>query len=152
METAPGRNFLKITGILFIIAGSLEIFGSILGIIGLICIQYMSFAMPEIINMIPAAELISEALGIFILLTVISAVSGIFPLVMGIMGVKYCDVLNKAKRLMNIAVIYLIISFGSVIVIGIFGSLKFSNFTSFILPIFYLVGAYKNREAYKQTL
>lgn len=133
METSSNK-FLKVTGIIMIIGGSL---GIIFGIIGIISFGALAAAFGSEIKV-----------GMWIFAAVLALAGSAVSLIAGIFGVKYAAVPEKA----NVCVLFglLTIAFS---VLGLIFNLvaggKFS-FLSFliglILPGLYLYGALQNRK------
>ncbi|MDR0292707.1 MAG: zinc-ribbon domain-containing protein [Oscillospiraceae bacterium] len=130
---APGKNFLKITGILYIVFAAIKIISAfflldtadrILGIESF-------FGAP--------ATLSGSIAGI----SIISILIGVFGLIIGILGVKNCDSPGEARTLKILAVIDFIVT-----VIFLFFNFSWISLLSLAIPILYFIGAEKNREAF----
>ena len=128
-----GRKFLKVTGILMIIGGAFGIIGGIVAMIG-------SGAL--------AAVLETSAGGLMLASTLILA-SAVFQLIAGIMGVKNCDKPEKAQSCIVIGVIVAILSVAGNVISNVLGSdFNIINYaTGLIIPVLYIIGAVKNKEA-----
>ena len=128
---APGGGILKVTGILFTVLGGIWFIFASLFIIdrslrgGILTMGFITY-MP-----------------ILILPT--------FYIFTGIVGIKYCNNIEKAGWLLAVGIPHLILAFVFIIpmiLIGIMPNLM--NVVSLILPIAYLYGAYKNLKAWKK--
>ena len=140
----PGEKFLKITGIIYIVFGGINIilslilivvvnsFSSILNAAGFSFLDELGFSFTNEVVGFSLNYLIS--LGIF---------GGLFGIFVGIMGVKDCKTptLKKAQFLIYLAVSDLAITTYDMVVMGNWLSLLF-----FALPILYLIGAVKNKK------
>ncbi len=128
-----GRKFLKVTGILMIIGAVFGIIGGIIALIG-------SGAL--------AAVLETSAGGLMLASALILA-SAIFQLIAGIMGVKNCDKPEKAQTCLVMGIIVAILSIAGNVTSNVLGSdfNIFSYATGLIIPVLYIIGAAKNKEA-----
>lgn len=129
---APGKGFLKVSGILLIIFAVISILMLIIGIIAAASLGSLG------------GEVGALAGGIAVGALVIGLISCAFSLVMGILGVKYANVPSKAQVCMVFAIIAIalqivtLVTGGSDIVMTIIG---------LVLPVLYLIGALKNKQA-----
>ncbi len=129
---APGKGFLKVSGILLIIFAVISILVLIIGIIAAASLGSLG------------GEVGALAGGIAVGALVIGLISCAFSLVMGILGVKYANVPSKAQVCMVFAIIAIalqivtLVTGGSDIVMTIIG---------LVLPVLYLIGALKNKQA-----
>jgi len=119
--TAPGKNYLKITGILFIILG---IFEASLTSLNLLLTSSGEFRLFERTPVL--------------LLFLFAA----FHIFIGIMGVKYCATVSKSPFLVYIIFLDLLTDFYSIFIVNE----KF-YIAGIFLPLFYLVGTIKNNSA-----
>ena len=128
-----GRQFLKVTGILMIIGGAFGIIGGIVAMIGAGAL---------------AAVLETSAGGLMLASALILA-SAVFQLIAGIMGVKNCDKPEKAQSCIVIGVIVAILSVAGNVISNVLGSdFNIINYaTGLIIPVLYIIGAVKNKEA-----
>ena len=128
-----GRKFLKVTGILMIIGGAFSIIGGIVAMIGAGAL---------------AAVLETSAGGLMLASALILA-SAVFQLIAGIMGVKNCDKPEKAQICIVIGVIVAILSVAGNVISNVLGSdFNIINYaTGLIIPVLYIIGAVKNKEA-----
>jgi len=151
MQRAPGQNYLKIAGIIYIISGAAAIVISIILIIGLIYIKPETIELTTVENLfdkteIPQTEVIinKEFIILSWILGVISVISGVFTLFMGIMAVKYCDTLQKVKLLIRLGLINLIL-----MIINLVLNLSWTSLIGCGIAVLYFMGAHKNNEEYK---
>ena len=128
-----GRKFLKITGILMIIGGAFGIIGGIGAMIGAGAL----------------AAVLETSAGGLMLASVLILASAVFQLIAGIMGVKNCDKPEKAQSCIVIGVIVAILSVAGNVISNVLGSdFNIINYaTGLIIPVLYIIGAVKNKEA-----
>lgn len=136
-QKVKGSRFLNITGILMIIGGALMMILSLIAIVGIAALAYLS-----------DGEISSSLLYGSGALALVSAV---VQLVAGIMGVKYCNRPDKAGTCMGwgiaVAVLFIIS-----MVLNYVGGGEFkvvSLATGLIIPVLYIIGAYKNMKQAK---
>lgn len=138
-QQAPGRGLLKVTGILYIV---LSVIGFI-GVLGVLLGGGLLAATGTGLGM---------ALGIMAFLSVIVALAqSVFGLIMGIMGTKYCDVLEKAGTCFVMGMIVTVLG-----VISFLGDLMndpgfatlLGGALGLAIPVLYTLGAYKNKQAF----
>ena len=132
---AKGSGFLKVTGILMIIFGSIAIIVGIVAIAGIAALAYIS-----------DGELSS---GLLYTAGVLGLVSAVVQLIAGIIGVKNCKKPEKAKTCIvwGILVIALCV-IGSIL--NVVGGSDFSVSSlliGLVLPVLYIIGAVKNKAA-----
>ena len=133
METqAKGAGFLKVTGILMIIGGSLSIITALVAIIGV-------------------ATLIALGAGTALLYAagILSILSAVAQLIAGIIGVKNCKRPEKAQNFITWGVIVAALCvLGSILTVIGGGSFPiFSLLLGLVLPTLYIIGAVKNKQA-----
>ena len=133
METqAKGAGFLKVTGILMIIGGSLSIITALVAIIGV-------------------AALIALGAGTALLYAagILSILSAAAQLIAGIIGVKNCKRPEKAQSCITWGIIVAALCvLGSLLTVIGGGSFPiFSLLLGLVLPILYIIGAVKNKQA-----
>lgn len=125
-----GKTILKVVGILLIIGAGLSI---ILTLIAMATIP---------------ALLMLGGLGIIaILALLLSLVMGALQLVAGIMGVKYCDDVSKAKTVVVFGGILIGIAALNLILALVSNEFSFSNITSLVLPALFLYGGLQNQKS-----
>lgn len=133
METqAKGAGFLKVTGILMIIGGSISIIMALVAIIGI-------------------AALIALGAGTALLYAagILSILSAVAQLIAGIIGVKNCKRPEKAQNCITWGVIVAALCvLGSILTVIGGGSFPiFSLLLGLVLPTLYIIGAVKNKQA-----
>ena len=136
METAKtkGSGFLKVTGILMIIGGGISIILSIIAVLGVAALVYIS-----------DGEASSAMLYASVALMVVSAVS---QLVAGIIGVVNCKKPEKAGVCIAWGVIVAVLCIAGTILNSVGGG-SFSIFSlvlGLVLPILYIIGAVFNKK------
>ena len=128
MEHAPGRKFLKVVGILYIVAGAITI---------LSMLQTLAFLLA------PGHENLPDAADMLVL-SYIALIQAVYRIVIGGMGVKHCDNREKAKVLLLLVVVDIMIEFSAFIWI-LFSDLGMPmGILALALPILYFIGAWKN--------
>jgi len=119
---APGKNYLKVVGIIIIVLSSIDILVSLAGmddkLVGLA---------------------LSATTGVPLPFLVLNSIFGLF---MGIMGVIYCNTPEKGKFLFGISIIDI-----AIYAIFLITAFQWSYLYSIPLSILYLVGAVKNKNA-----
>jgi len=139
---APGRVFLLVTGIVYIVQGTLGI------IAGMFLDNYQpnniyvggsGSLVDSIVDAQQRAELV---MSIFAFILVI--IAG-YLFVVGVMGIVHRNNLEKAALLMTLGVIALIADVVSVVGVLILGTFTITTVLSLAIPICYIVGAYKNK-------
>jgi len=136
MTNAPGKNFLKVTGILLIIFGAIA---AVVGIMGLGLSGAVN-EINEILNEIGE----SPANGLAFYSVVVLIASG-FNIFAGIMGVKNCDKPDKAQVCFILGIVLISLQVLTLVLAGRDG-LSFIAIIGFVLPVLYLMGAIKNKK------
>lgn len=148
---AKGRGFLKVCGILMIIGGAISIVVSIIGLIGGGLAGAAAGALAEEgYEEIAAAA--AQGGGLLTVGSIIALIGGVVELITGIIGVKNCGNPEKATTCIVWGIIVLVLSIISIILTLIggnvqAGSLIVSIICSLVLPVLYLIGAFKNKQA-----
>lgn len=127
---AKGKNFLKVTGIIMIVGGSLGIILSIIAFVG-----------------VAALASLGASAGLLYTSVAISLIGSVLELIAGIMGVKECGNPEKANTCLMWGIIVVACSVLSTI-ISVVGGGEFNVFSfiiGLILPALYIVGAAKNK-------
>lgn len=134
-KVAKGSGFLKVTGILMIIGGAIALIVAIIAIIGIAALAYIS-----------DGEL---AMGLLYVSGVLTLLSAIAELIAGIIGVKNCKKPEKAKTCIVWGVIVAALCvIGSILtVVGGSSFPVFSLLLGLVLPVLYIIGAVKNKQA-----
>lgn len=134
MEKTKGSGFLKVTGILMIIGGGISIIMSIIAVLGVAALVYIS-----------DGEASSAMLYASVALMVVSAVS---QLVAGIIGVVNCKKPEKAGVCMAWGIIVAVLCIAGTILNSAGGG-SFSILSlvlGLVLPILYIIGAVFNKK------
>ena len=138
-SNAPARKMLKIVGIIGIIVSSIDF---LVGIFGLL------------IGMALGTEYAEEFAGFvttgMIVSTIVIALFAIYSIFTSIYAVLNCNKLNKAGALQILGIIRLgTVGVAAVIMIVMYGLVGVVMLPlGFILPIFYVIGASKNKAAF----
>ena len=134
-NNAKGSGFLKVTGILMIIFGSIAIILGIVAIAGIAALAYIS-----------DGELSSGLLYTAGIFTLVSAVA---EFVTGIIGVKNCKRPEKAGVCIGWGVVVIIMDIiGSILtVVGGSSFPVFSFLLGLVIPVLFIIGAVKNKSA-----
>jgi len=130
---APGRVFLLVTGIMYIVSGSVDIIGGLL-----------LDGVAQAVGGLGSAFGVQRAgagIGGFAFFSVLH---GAYNLVIGIMGVSNRDNFEKSGTLMNLGIISIITS---LILHFVFGTLSMTTVLFLAIPICYIIGARKNKLA-----
>lgn len=128
MNNAPGKSLLKVSSILIIIFAGL-------GIVGLLGLSALISAMGVSGMIVVLAFLVSGALAIV-------------ELIAGILGIKNCDKPEKAQTNLIFGVIMIaFVVINAIVTIVMKSFVWWSTLSGLVLPIIYLVGALKNKEA-----
>lgn len=127
-----GRKFLKVTGILMIIGGSIAIIAGIIAVIG-------ASAM---------AVLLETSAGGLIFASVLTLVSAVIQLIAGIMGVKNSARPEKAQSCLVMGVLVALFSVAGNIMTVVLGSdfNVIGLITGLVLPVLYIIGAVLNKK------
>lgn len=141
---ANGSKFLKVTGILMIIFGSLAIVVSIITLIGIGALNTASDAL-GITSLINSTQ---YNFGMLYTAGFISLLSAVIELVAGIMGVANAEKPEKAKTCMIWGILVAVMCIVGCIftVIGGQSFPIFSLLTGLVVPVLYIIGAYKNQQ------
>ena len=127
---APGKGFLKVTGILMVIFGAISIITAIAGIA----------CSAAIMSQGGDATTIGGAL---ILGVILACLGGILEFIAGIFGIKNCDKPEKS----NVCLVFAIIILALNLISNIIGGFTWLSIFGYVLPILYLIGAIKNKQA-----
>lgn len=122
MYTAPGKGFLQVVGILYVVFAGLGISSALLGMAGTVALGALS--------------------GISTLFFVTLLLSSGYGLFLGIIGIRYCNDLSKADFVRTCGLVDLIIR--SLIAFFLVGMGIAQAFFGLVLVILFLVGASKN--------
>lgn len=134
-QTTKGAKFLKVTGILMIIGGALSLIISIIAIVGIAALAYISSG--------EVSFALLYASGILML------ISSAAELIAGIIGVKNSRNPEKAVTCIVWGVIVAVLSIIGMILNSVGGG-SFSVtslLTSLVLPVLYIIGAFQNKQS-----
>ena len=127
---APGRTFLKVTGIIYIISGTFGLFG---------------LAMLDSIPNITDTQGMIGLSEINMPLIIVSSIIGILVnIIIGIFSIKYCDNIEKAQFLKYLIIFYFIYFIASTIFTSIVSTFNWIGLFGIVLPILSFVGIQKN--------
>lgn len=132
-----GKTYLKVTGILMIIGGSI---GIIVGVVALLGATAL-------------AKLLETSAAGLIFGCILVLVSAIVQLIAGITGVKNCSRPEKAKTCIKLGVAVALLSLaGNIISVAAGNSFSFTNLiTGLALPVLYIVGAVLNKKSLEHS-
>jgi len=133
MYTAPGRGFLKVVGILYVVFAGLGILFSLLAMAGTAALGALLGINTSILTLLYVIMLLSSGYGLFL----------------GIIGIKHCNDLRKAGFVRICGIVDLVLRSLTVIWGGVmlgFSGIVLESF-GLVLPILFLVGASKNAAA-----
>ena len=131
-----GEKFLKVTGIIMIVGGSL---GIILGIVAALGVSALAYLLGDSAG--EAALLYASAALVLI--------SAIFELIAGIIGVKNCKKPEKAGTCITMGIIVAVLCVAGNILNAVAGSSisVMSLITGLALPVLYIIGASMNKKS-----
>ncbi|MDD6269459.1 MAG: hypothetical protein PUA84_05325 [Oscillospiraceae bacterium] len=137
---AKGAGFLKVTGIIMIIGASLGIIISILALIGTAAISAMG-------NTLEITEAVDYNIGLLYVSGILSLVGAAMEMVAGILGVANSKKPEKANVCIVFGVIVILFSLaGSILTVVGGNSFPVVSFLiGLVLPVLYLIGAFKNK-------
>ena len=147
VQNAPGRSFLKVTGILCIIYGAFLILSSVGSIFTYT--QLTSGNLPdEVLSIYEQMNITASSL-LFSIIFV--AVGAVLFLIAGILGVANSRKIEKAGICMIMGILmiaYFVINFGyGAVTTGVTAASVISTIITLIVPALYLWGTLKNKEA-----
>lgn len=134
-NTAKGSGFLKVTGILMIIGGAIALIVSIIAVIGIAALAYLSDG------------LISS--GMLYFAGILMVVSAVAELIAGIVGVKNCKRPEKSGTCIVWGIIVAILCVAGTIFKAVAGGgfSLFSLILGLVLPVLFIIGAAMNKKA-----
>lgn len=146
VQNAPGRSFLKVTGILCIIYGAFLILSSVGSIFTYT--QLTSGNLPdEVLAIYEQMNITASALLFSIIFVAIGAV---LFLISGILGVANSRKVEKAGICMIMGIlmiVYFVVNFGyGAVTTGVTATSLISTVITMIVPALYLWGSLKNKE------
>lgn len=130
---APGKGLLKVSGILLIIFAAISILVLLLGMLAAGALAGMG------------GDVGALAGGVAIGVLILGLVSAAFSLIMGILGVKYANIPSKATVCLVFAIIAIVLQIVSLIMNG--GSGIVMTLIGLVIPVLYLIGALRNKQA-----
>ena len=144
MVDAPGKNFLRVTGILFIIFNIIGFFMTVSVVLTTDTWLWMfgGQAMRTTWNMLYGMSLLLS----------------LFAVAVGIMGVALCNKIEKGGMLFATVIILMVLSVinnivYTVVISGFDGVMGFSNVISIpislVLPVLFMIGASRNKKAHE---
>jgi hypothetical protein len=136
---APGKGILKVTSILFIIFGALDIVLSLIGLAGSALLTSVAASY--------GSTVVTAVAGILLVLLIVALALSALYLVVGILGVKKSDDPSKASFFITWGIVLCVLQLISLIITTISSSFPFLGFIGFVLPILYIVGGYQNKNA-----
>ncbi|MGN0470019.1 MAG: hypothetical protein ACI4GV_03790 [Acutalibacteraceae bacterium] len=144
MGNANGAKFLKVTGILMIVFGAIAVITSIVALLGIGALNVMSDA-AGVTSLINSTQ---YNFGMLYVAGFISLISSVLELVAGIMGVINAEKPEKAKTCMVWGIIVAVMCVVGCIFTTIGGNAFpfFSLVTGLVVPVLYIIGAYKNQQ------
>lgn len=134
-QTTKGAKFLKVTGILMIIGGALSLIISIIAIVGIAALAYISSG--------------EVSFGLLYASGILMLISSAAELIAGIIGVKNSRNPEKAVTCIVWGVIVAVLSIIGMILNSVGGG-SFSVtslLTSLVLPVLYIIGAFQNKQS-----
>lgn len=133
-QTTKGAGFLKVTGILMIIGGALAMILSIIAILGIAALVYISSG--------------ESSSGLLYASGALMLVSSVAELVAGIIGVKNCKKPEKAGACIGWGIVVAVLCVAGTVLNSVGGG-EFSVVslvTGLVLPVLYIIGAFKNKQ------
>ena len=138
LPLAPGKRFLQVSGILFVLFGVL---GLIFALIGITQAHYWNLVMPT-----------SSGMSWSVYYSISMLTTAIY-IIIGIMGIAYCARPDQADFCYQLGFIAIMVAFCSIVFAfgsGALAALGLGGVTTvlfaldFVLPILYIIGALKN--------
>ncbi|MDR2670880.1 MAG: hypothetical protein LBC26_04075 [Oscillospiraceae bacterium] len=120
-----GRKFLRVTGILMIIGGALSLLLGFIALFGSLVVDLLGGS------------------GLLVAATILILIGGAVELVAGIFGVLYAERPDKAQTCIVMGIIVTALS----LVSNVLNFSVQSLVLGLVLPVLYLVGAFKNKQA-----
>jgi len=141
---APGKGLLKVVGILFIIRGVILLIIALLAMLGAAMMQN-----PETLQALEQQGVaVDVSGGAAWLAAIVALVAAALDLVTGILGVKNSKKPEKAQTCFIMGIIIIAFLIVNAAISAVDGSLNIIwTAISLVLPVLYLWGALKNKEA-----
>jgi len=136
MEEKKSNGFLKVTGILMIIGGSLGFIFSIIAVLGVALVVALA----------EAAGVDAKA-GLLTFAAILAIVSSVVSFIAGIIGVKNAAKPEKAQTCIVFGILCIVLSIlGQILTMVAGGSFNVVGlFTGLVIPVLYLIGAFQNK-------
>lgn len=132
-----GRMMLKVVGILYIVFAAISIFAGLIAIVGGAA---LGVAMGG--DMALGLGVAAAVLGL------VAILGSVFGLVVGILGVKWCNRPDKAGTLFVLGIILIVLA--ALSLLSSFGGDSSSSVVSgligLVLPVLYTLGAWRNKQ------
>jgi hypothetical protein len=126
MEKLPGSAYLKVAGILYLI----------FGVIAAVSL----FALAALADSFGAGGVMGLALFLSVLIVALDIVAGI-------LGIRFHNSVEKAPALSGYGIVLLVVVIVNLVVNAVLGALNVFGVVGLILPILFLTGARKNKQA-----
>ena len=139
MQNAPGKTMLKVVSIVFIVVCALFILGTLINIL------LLNWTLPYFGG---------EAMrGAWIIYYGVNLVFGTFGIIMGIMGVRFCNDRSKAGFLQGLGAVYLTIMVIDLILVFALGAVTYLGFMAvggvafdLIMGVLFIIAATFNKQ------
>lgn len=133
-QTTKGAGFLKVTGILMIIGGALGIILSIVAILGIAALTYLSSG--------------ESSMGLLYASGALLLVSAVAQLTAGIIGVKNCRNPEKSGTCIGWGIAVAVLCVAGTVLNSVAGGefSVMSLLSGLVLPVLYVIGAVRNRQ------
>lgn len=141
MGNAKGAKFLKVTGILMIVFGAIAIVVSIITLLGIGALNAIS-------NEFGVTSEVAKDLTMLYIAGFIALLSSVIELIAGIMGVINAEKPEKAKTCMIWGILVAVMCVVGCILTVVGGEPFpfFSLVSGLVIPVLYIIGAYKNQQ------
>lgn len=133
-----GRLMLKVVGILYIVFASFSILAGLVAIAGGAALG------------IAGGESLALGLGaLAVILGFVAILSSVFGLVVGILGVKWCNRPDKAGTLFVLGIVLIVLAALSLLssFSGDSSASVVSSLLGLVLPVLYTLGAWQNKQS-----
>ena len=132
---APGRGMLKVTGILYIVFGSMSVVMALLAMLGAAVIaEFGEGAL--------GVDLYGATAGFVALISVIMLVQSGFSIFLGIVCIRFAPRIEKGAFLRNMIILHMVFLLMSLVL-----DPSALTVVSFVVPIIALIGAIRNNKA-----
>lgn len=142
-KKAPGKNFLKIVGIILVVFGVLGLFTAAINItiLGQMSGNNMDPAMSEMIAQMGLTKEMYQAA------VILSVVQAVLYTSAGILGIINCNKVERANICFVCGILMLVYVLASAAYNAVSGAFSFTFVFGLILPLLYFWGALKNKQA-----